>query len=1123
MQTRRKRVTELSNRQRALVAASRGELQSMAIPHRQDGSPPPLSFAQERLWFLEQLEPGVPIYNVPSSMVFSGSFSVVALEKAWCELLRRHESLRTTFRVIDGRPVQIIDTDFVGTLAIDDLRWLKDNEKALRLRKIARVEQDTPFELDCGPLARARVIRLTNDQTMLLTTLHHIVSDGWSMGILRRELRTLYESFSDGRPSPLPELPLQYADYALWQRQSFENGRLEESIRFWIDQLRSAPAAIDLPTDHPRPDVQRFDGATQTFLVPAAIVQPLERLAKDQSCTLFMALLSVFYALLFRYTGQTDISVGTPVANRGHVELEPLIGFFANTLVLRADLSGTPTFLELLNQVREVTLAAYTHQEVPFERVVEELHPQRNLAHNPLFQVMFALQNIPVENLNIDTTDLQDGPSAPEMCKSKFELSLFCREIEGGLLASLEYRTDLFNHDRMRAMICHFLRLVQEFGSKPSARIGEIKLIEEIEESGLLALGQTCMSDSVINTAGLTDFVHMLVVRQGKLDPEAIAIEYRGRSVTYGALLAKSGGLAIQLQEASIGSESRVGIWADRSVESMIAVLAVLRAGAAYVPLDASYPLQRLQFIVEDAELSALIVHDAQPGQLPLFNGLVLSVDTSQTNAEPTEPNLSSANLLYVLYTSGSTGRPKGVAMTHGVAANLVRWQLSDLPCRARTLQFAPQSFDVSFQEVFSTWSGGGTLVLVDEDTRRDPLLLLDYLHNQQIERLFLPPLMLRELSKAASTRGAPPFLKEVITAGEALLISDAVVDFFEQLPNARLYNHYGPTETHVVTSMDLEEEPRRWASTPSIGRPIAGVEIYLLDTAMHLTPMGVTGELYIGGEAVSRGYLNSPSATAERYVPNPYGKPGDRLYRTSDIARWNTRGLLEFLGRNDQQLKIRGFRVEPGEVEVLLQKHPQVEAAYVLAVETLRGTLLAGYVTVCEATSAKDIRRWLAERVPHYLVPNVVVLLDQMPTTSSGKVARRLLPPISDEHFESQEQYEPPADELQIALAEIWSEVLGIDKVGIKDDFFDLGGHSLLATQVVSRIGTRFGVPLAVRSLFESPTIEALSCYLSEITTAPASPALVPVSLPSVNQVDDLSDEEVDALLRQYFTEVVP
>ena len=1077
-------VEGLAARVDALLREDAGTQAPPLVPTPREGNPP-LSFAQQRLWFLQQLAPGSAAYNMPYALRLSGALDVDALERSISEVVRRHEALRTRFPSLDGEPAQVIDAARPIRLDVIDLSDRADDEREAAVRALAADEAMRPFDLARGPLLRATLVRLADDEHALLFTLHHVVSDGWSMNVLAREVSALYAAFSRGLPSPLAELPVQYADYAAWQRAWLEGDVLEAQLGYWRGRLAGAPPLLELPTDRPRPAAADERGASLGLVLPADVSKALRALSREAGATLFMTLLAGVELLLSRYAGADDVVVGTPVANRTRLETEGLIGFFANTLALRTDLSGDPTFRELLARVREGVLEAQAHQDLPFERLVEELAPERSLAHSPLFQVLFVLQNADGEALQMGGLRAETLPAGAET--AKFDLTIAVTELEDDALAAgVQYRAELWEAATIERMLGHLRTLLEGIARDPDSRISALPLLGAEERTQVVDGWNATAIDYPADAC-----IHDLFADRAVRTPDAVAISSADGALTYAELDARSNRLARHLRALGVGPDVRVGISLERGAEMMIAVLAVLKAGGAYVPVDPAYPAERVAFMLADSAAPVLITQRSLIDALPATDARVVCVDADADraaidgeSADRLESGAHPDNLAYVIYTSGSTGRPKGVAMTHRVLVNLLAWQEREWkhPGATATLQFTTLSFDVSFQEIFSCWLSGGRLVLVSEDERRDFAIIADRLENDGIERLFLPYVALQHLAEVAEERGiAPRGLREVQTAGEQLRVTEPIRRFFEAT-GATLSNQYGPSETHVVTALTLDDDPATWPALPGIGMPIANTRCYVLGPNLEPAPIGVSGELYLGGVSLARGYLDRAALTAERFVPDAFGAAGARMYRTGDRARWLADGTIEFLGRVDDQVKVRGFRIEPGEIEAALSTHAAVREAVVVVREDAPGDRrLVGYVVPSPDAqiSISDLRDHLKARLPEYMVPGAFVVLGAFPLTPSGKVARRALP--APESSES-DAFVAPRTATEEILAGIFAEVLRAPRVGARDDFFALGGHSLLATRVTSRVRGAFGVELPLRAVFEAPTVEGLAARIDAL-----------------------------------------
>ncbi|QRK05610.1 non-ribosomal peptide synthase/polyketide synthase [Archangium violaceum] len=1084
-------VAELAARLESMPGGHQGRQLSPLVPVPREGGLP-LSFAQQRLWFIEQLEPGGFTYNVPYAVRLKGRLDVSALERSLREIVRRHESLRTTFVQVDGRPVQRIAPEQVLTLPVESLEGLPSDAVRLRVEQEAR----RPFDLETGPVVRVVLLRAAADEHVLVLVMHHIACDVWSLDLMLRELETLYRALSSGEEPALPPLPVQYADYATWQREWLKGEVLEAQLSWWKQQLAEAPPVLELSTDRPRPAVQTFRGAYLSMPLPAALSEAVKKLSHEEGVTRFMAFLAAYQALLARYSGQTDIVVGSPISGRNRREVEGLIGFFLNTLALRVDASGDVGFRELLRRVRESCLGAYAHQDLPFEQLVDALQPMRDLSRSPLFQVMFVYQTaltvMALPGVSVDEFAFQPG-------MAKFDLTLFVRETPNGLVSVWEYNTDLYEEATVGRMAAHYVRLLEGAVAHPEQKLSALPLMSEEERRRVVVE----FNDTGVLYAPARG-VHELFEAWADRRPEAVAVSFGEERLTYGELNRKANRLAHHLRTWGVGPDVPVGLCVKRSLELAVGVLGILKAGGAYVPLDPAYPAERLALMLNASRAPVLLTQKMLEDSLPASEAkrLYLEADESAwagcSEANP-QPLAGPEALAYVIYTSGSTGVPKGVAMHHRPLLNLMRWQVERSGAK-KTLQFSALSFDVSFQELFSTWGAGGELVLIAEEMRLEARALLEKMESSGVERLYLPFVALQNLAEVADREGlAPSRLREVITAGEQLRVTPALRGWLGRMKGCVLENQYGPTETHVATAYRMEGEPEKWPELPSIGKPIANTSVHLLDGNGEPVPVGVPGELYIGGVAVARGYLHRPELTQEKFVPDVFGVRGERLYRTGDYARYLADGNIEFLGRRDAQVKVRGFRIELAEVEAALAKHPSVKDVAVVAREVgAGGKQLVAYVVGKEgqAPGAGELKSFLKERLPEYMVPRFFVSLESFPLTPSGKVDRRALPAPDVEGME-REGFVAPRTEMEQRVADLWAPLLGQGRVGAHDNFFELGGHSLLAMQVTSRLREELRVELPVRVLFEAPTVAELAHRLESMPggkQVSRPPPLVPV-----------------------------
>jgi amino acid adenylation domain-containing protein len=1061
----------------------------------------PTSFPQQLLWILDQLEPGRPVHHLAAAVRLKGQLRVAALERSFDRIVERHDVLRATFVERDGRPVQRIAPSLRTPLPVTDLGGLPASQRDAAARRLIAEQARRPFDLARGPLLRAGLFRTTDDEHLLAVTMHHIVSDGWSLQLLFEELAAWYASFVTGRPSPLGELPIQYADYAQWQREWLTGDALAEHLAYWKRQLAGAPAVLELLTDQPRPPEQGFAGARESVWLDADLTAALRALGHGEDATLYMVLLAAFQALLGRYSGQEDVVVGSPVANRTHEETERLIGFFANLLVLRTDLSGDPTFRELLRRIREVALEAYAHQEVPFERLVEELQPERSLRHTPLFQVLLILLNHPREAVRLpglELTFVEIDPGTAE-----FDLTLYAWEDGNETELTLEYKTELFDAATAARILSHLERLLRGAAANPDRRLSSVSLLGDEERRQLV-------EDWNATAADYTEVrrIHELFEAQAARTPGAPAVAYRDEQLTFGELNARANRLARHLRRLGVDSETLVGVCLERSPELVVALLAILKAGGAYVPLDPNYPQERLSYMLRDARIPVLVTERRLAGRVQADaapNGLELmcldEASVAHEDASDVAVSAPADALAYVIYTSGSTGQPKGVLGLHHGAVNRFAWMWRAFPFEPDEVCCAKTSLNFvdSVWELWGPLLQGVRVVLVPDEALADPEQLIRTLAAHRVTRIVLVPSLLRALLDAGGDlAGALPALRYWVTSGEALA-PDLVERFGAALPGAALINLYGSSEVAAdVTCYDVRRAGDHVSSVP-IGRPIANTQIYLLDPHLNPVPVGVPGELCVGGAGLARGYLNRPDLTAEKFIPNPFAADAwSRLYRTGDRARYLPDGNIEYLGRLDHQVKVRGFRIELGEVEAALERHPAVRAAVVVAQDVGADDvrLIAYAVPASETPPPRELRDALKQELPDYMVPAAFVLLDALPLTPNGKVDRKALPEPDWSRPERQEVFVAPRTPTEEALAGIWSSVLRVERVSVHDNFFELGGHSLLATQVLARVRQAFRLNLQARNLFDAPTAAKFAAKVEAARASGAeyaAPALVP------------------------------
>jgi amino acid adenylation domain-containing protein len=1099
-----KRRSNLSPAKQAILAKRlRGQHeldnQQIVIPRRTQQSSVPLSAAQQRLWFLQQLEPQSSVYNEFACIQLKGVLNFVALKESFNEIVKRHESLRTSFETLDEQPVQVIHPTLTVELPVVRLTNLPQVLQNAEVERLTAEITQKPFDLASIPLLRGMLLQISEQEHLLLLVIHHIACDGWSIQVLNQELAVLYEAFSAEKSSPLSELPIQYADYSIWQHQLLQGEREKTQVSYWKEQLAGASTTLLLPTDRQRPLVQSFRGATKYFKLLPSLTGMLRSFSNQQGVTLFMVLLAAFQAQLYRYTSQEDICVGSPIANRNNVDIEGLIGFFVNTLVLRTDLSGNPSFLELLNRVREVCIEAYAHADLPFERLVGELHPERNLSHTPLFQVTFALQEDTKKDLVLSDLTLQWLQN--NNGTAKFDLTLYVVDSKPELWGWWEYNTDLFDAATIERMVGHFTNLLKGVVSQAEKRLSDLPLLTEPERQKVLVNWNNTATDYPQDKC-----IHELFEAQVEETPDAIAVIFETEQLTYQELNARANQLAHYLQKLGVKPEVLVGICVERSLEMVIGLLGILKSGGAYVPLDPAYPPERLNFILKDTQVSVLLTQQHLIENLPQHPTRLFCLDTDWENVaqQSSQKPISKCtidNLAYIIYTSGSTGQPKGVLVNHSNVVRLfaaTEFWYNFKQHDVWTL-FHSIAFDFSVWEIWGALLYGGQLIVVPYWLSRSPEQFYKLLLTHKVTILNQTPSAFRQLMQVEEClrNGNKLALRKVIFGGEALQL-ESLRPWFEcygdQSP--QLINMYGITETTVhVTSRPLRITDLELASASLIGRPIDDLQVYLLDRYGQPVPIGVPGEMYVGGPGVVRGYLNRPKLTSERFIPNRFSdKPNGRLYKSGDLARYLPNGDIEYLGRIDHQVKIRGFRIELGEIEAIISQYLGVRETVVIVSEDSANSqrIIAYVVPQKEQTLAiSELRSFLKSKLPNYMIPAVFIILEAIPLTANGKVDRKALPTLNIVRPELEKTYIEPQTKVEKELANIWAEVLNLEKIEINENFFELGGHSLLATQVISRIHKTFDIELPLRRLFEFPTVTQLAKKIEEkkLSAKPASP----------------------------------
>ncbi|GHG84268.1 non-ribosomal peptide synthetase [Comamonas sp. JC664] len=1037
----------------------------------------PLSSGQQRMWFLEQFQGPSGAYNMPAALRLEGELDVKALQRSLEEIVRRHEVLRTQYGQEQGRPFQRVLPPAAVPMPEVDLGHVPAEARRAEVRRRATEEAGRPFNLAAELPLRVSLLRLDAREHVLLLTLHHIASDGWSLGVLVRELAALYRASSTGEASPLPEPTLQYGDFARWQQERVGSDTQKASLAWWREHLTGAPALLELPTDRARPANQRFLGATHRFTLSAELTARLKQRSREAESTLFMTLLASFGVLLSRASRQADVVIGTPIANRVP-QTEPLIGLFVNTLPLRLQVEGARPFSELLARVRQDTLSAYAHQTLPFEQMVEALQPTRDPSYSPLFQVLFTLQNTPSEVLSLSGLTLEQLEF--ESGTTQFDLSLSMAETAQGLASELTYNTDLFDAATIERMAGHLTQLLTAVAENPAQPVAQLPLLTEPERTRLLRE----WNDTALDLP-LSDNLHGLFEAQAARRPEAIAARFETQALTYGELDARANQVANHLRQLGIEPGDRVGLFLERSLELLVGMLGILKAGAAYVPLDPVYPADRLAHILDDSGVSLLLTEPGLAALVPGYTGKQLRLaDVSGAPTTPPGAAVSGSHVAYVLYTSGSTGRPKGVAVPHSAVVNFLASMRHAPGITEQDTLFAVTTvaFDISVLELFLPLSVGGGVVIASREAAADGTRLMRALAESQATVMQATPSTWRMLL-TLGWMGSPTL--KVLCGGEAL-----PADLVEPLlaRSASLWNMYGPTETTVWSTTTRLEAGGRI----TLGRPIGNTQVYVLDDALQPVPQGVTGALYIGGRGVAHGYLHRPDLTAERFVPDAFGQvPGGRLYNTGDLVRALPNGTLEYLGRGDGQVKLRGFRIELGEIEARLAQVPGIQEAAVKLWEVSGHAELVAYVRGASVPEPLSIRQQLQSHLPAYMVPSHFVTLESFPRTANGKLDRKALPAPSAAPRASA-AYEAPRTPTETQLATIWRDVLSVEQVGARDNFFDLGGQSMKAVQVVARIQEAWRVEVSLRVLFEHPTLEALAKHLESLQQ-PGKPAAPP------------------------------
>ncbi|BAY46373.1 amino acid adenylation domain-containing protein [Scytonema sp. HK-05] len=1059
------------------------------IPKKIRTESAPLSFAQQRLWFLAQLDTNNSPYHITKTLQLQGNLNVAVLQQSLDAIVAHHEALRTNFLAPDGKGVQVISEPRSLELQVIDLKDCPPNQRTTQIQQTLQHEAQRPFNLTSDLMLRGSLLVLSPQEHILLLVMHHIAGDRWSMSILFEQLATLYQAFLNAKPNPLPEQPIQYTDFAVWQRQWLSGEVLENQLKYWKQQLVGANPVLELPADRPRPPVQTYQGAKQSFVISESLSQALSKLSQQEGVTLYMTLLAAFQTQLYRYTGQQDILVGSPIAGRNLSELEYLIGFFVNTLVLRTDMAGNPSFRELLQRVRNVAMSAYAYQDLPIDKLIDELQPERSLSYHPLFQVMFVLQNTPPQTFELPGLTLT--PYDWDNVTSRFDLTLSISETEQGLQGLWEYNTDLFDACTISRMSGHFQTLLEGIVANPEQHISELPLLTAAEHHQLLYEWNDTDADYPQDKC-----IHELF-EQLVRTPDAVALMYEEQQLTYQELNALANQFAHYLKTLGVGPEVLVGIFVERSLEMVVGLLGILKAGGAYVPLDPTYPKERLAFMLQNSQPLVLLTQEFLITELPEHTAQVVCFDRdwhsiTQHSEENLNQTATAANLAYVIYTSGSTGKPKAVQVTHANLCHYAQAMGRALGITAEDVYMhtASIAFSSSVRQLMVPLAAGATVKIATSEQRKDPRALFAGIKKYDVTVVDTIPSYWRNCIHTLGgleqqTRQAllDNKLRLIVTTGEPLLSDIPPQWTFGFQHGAQLINMYGQTETSgTVAVYPIPAQQDERVKIVPLGRPIANTQIYLLDSHLQPVPIGVVGELHIGGGGPAGGYLNRPELTAEKFIPNPFSQEeGARLYKTGDLARYLQDGNIEFIGRSDYQVQIRGFRIELGEIEAVLSQHPFVLQTVVIAREDVRGDKrLVAYVVPNQepAPIISDLRRFLREKLPEYMIPSAFVLLSALPLTPTGKVNRNTLP-APDLASDQEATFVAPRDELEQKLSQIWEEVLQLQPIGVKDNFFDIGGHSLIAVHLFAQIEQKFGKKLPLATLFTSGTVETLAQML--------------------------------------------
>ena len=1076
-----KQISELDKEERELLEFLLSDeginlSRMLIIPEKRESDIAPLSFSQESMWFLRQTEPSNPFYSKAAAIRLKGELNLKAFIQTLSSIVQRHEVLRTVFPSIDGRPFQVIQPAQSLNLSTVDLGDIFEPEREAELLKLIAEASRIPFDIEREPSLRLILMHISDTDQVLFFSLHHMISDAWSGGILVREMTALYNAFSNDNPSPLPDLPIQYADFAVWQRKKIQGDVLESELAYWMKQLSGSLPILKLPTNRPRLAIHTVNSEEFRFEISSHLTESLRSLSRSEGVTLFMTFLASFKALLYRYTGEKDLLVGTPITNRSQKELEGLIGMFINTLVLRTSLTRDTTFGELLGKVREVALGAYAHQELPYEKIVEELNPTRSLSHTPVCQVWFVFHDESLPRLEMSGLSLI--PIEIHNKATRFEMILDLVQTPSGIDGCFEYNTDLFSREMIGRMVGHYKILLEEVTANPNKRLSELNILPAAERNQIL---------NDFNEHKLSydqhPFIGSWFSRQAEQTPDAIALVFEDEQLSYGELNKRANQLAYQLRKQGVEPDVRVGICVGRGMDMVIALLGVLKAGGAYIPLDPSYPQERLEFMLSDSHSSILVTHQQLARDYSGSHIKVIYLDQPQDDFFSEDEagiveRVLPENLAYLIYTSGSTGKPKGVMITQRGFRNYLAWAISEYKVSETTDSVIQTSisFDLTITALFSPLLVGGRVnLLADGASVGDLADVLDKGIGYGL--LKITPTHLTALNSLLAESEPKQRSRVLIVGGEALR-SETIQGWRNLSEDCRIINEYGPTETVVGSCIfELLDRPQGYDSVP-IGTPIANTQLYILDAEMQPVPGEIPGDIYIGGDGLARGYFNRPEVTAEVFIPNPFSQePGTRFYRTGDKGKFLEQGVMAFLGRSDHMVKIRGYRVEMGEIESVLCQHPAVREAVVIDWDQNENDkrLAAYWVGEKDEITVSELKSYVRAELPDYMVPSVFMVLDALPLTPSGKIDRKALPPPDHTRADIQQEYVAPSSQQQKILADIWSEVLGVEQVGIHDNFFKLGGDSILSILIISR-AKQAGFHFTPKQMFQYQTIAELA-----------------------------------------------